>query len=176
MLKVGRSCLFSLLYLCTCRYHAVTKYMAASHRSLCNTFTHGLERGQLIGRLLFFFMKPNRSVSETSLSSSSASYLSWSRQQHVLFGLCIYQYFICATWQLFTSPLRIINQLHSSSLLCTAFKALICSVFWFYSLAKSLPMEVAWFSPVLCGLLDLVLDEYLPIYKLWNERVRERLK
>lgn len=48
MLKVGRSCLFSLLYLCTCRYHAVTKYMAASHRSLCNTFTHGLERGGLM--------------------------------------------------------------------------------------------------------------------------------
>lgn len=120
MLKVGRSCLFSLLYLCTCHYHAVTKYMAASHRSLCNTFTHGLERGQLIGRLLFFFMKPNRSVSKTSLLLS-ASYLSWSRQQHVWFGLRIYQYFICVTWQLSTSPLRIINQLHSSSLHCTAF-------------------------------------------------------
>lgn len=36
MLKAGRSCLFILLYPCTCCYHAVTKYMAIGHSSLCN--------------------------------------------------------------------------------------------------------------------------------------------
>lgn len=46
MLKAGRSCLFSLLYLCTCRYHAVTKYMAVSHCSLCKPVTHAPNQGE----------------------------------------------------------------------------------------------------------------------------------
>lgn len=54
MLKAGCSCLFSPLYLCTCRYHAVTKYMAISHSSLCNPFTHALEHGELTDDCFWF--------------------------------------------------------------------------------------------------------------------------
>lgn len=47
MLKAGRSCLFSLLYPCTCCDHAVTKYMAISHCCLCNPFPQMLEQREM---------------------------------------------------------------------------------------------------------------------------------
>lgn len=54
MLKAGRSCLFSLLYLCTCHYHAVTKYMAISHCFLCKHFAHALGQGGMTDECFWF--------------------------------------------------------------------------------------------------------------------------
>lgn len=91
MLKAGRSCLFSLLYLCTCRYHAVTKYMAVSHRSLCKPLAHALERGEptddcfgVFSRRSHISKPPFRSLQPKLLQLSSN--LSFGRQRRLLFG------------------------------------------------------------------------------------------
>lgn len=79
MLKAGRSSLFTLLYLCTCRYHALTKYMATSHSSLCKPFAHtwkddgvvfGPHKAQLKQKLCFVFSAQLRTYLSMSSSSS----------------------------------------------------------------------------------------------------------